>query len=81
MGEQISEDLEKVSLKFIDYEAIEKIILNINDKSALINTLSYISRINTLSMIMFARSGHIGTSLSSMEIFQGLLIHEYIRKI
>tara|TARA_X000000368_G_scaffold199442_1_gene157523 strand:+ start:10293 stop:12224 length:1932 start_codon:yes stop_codon:yes gene_type:complete len=76
MGEQISEDLEKVSLKFIDYEAIEKIILNINDKSALINTLSYISRINTLSMIMFARSGHIGTSLSSMEIFQWLLNYQ-----
>ena len=51
MGEQISEDLERISLKFIDYKSIEEIVQNINDKTALVNILSYISRINTLSMI------------------------------
>ena len=76
MGEQISEDLERISLKFIDYKSIEEIVQNINDKTALVNILSYISRINTLSMIMYARSGHIGTSLSSMEIFQWLLNYQ-----
>ena len=70
MGERISEDLERINLKFVDYKAIEKLILNIEDKEFLGNVLSYISRINTLSMIMYARSGHVGTSLSSMEIFQ-----------
>tara|TARA_B100000965_G_scaffold374928_1_gene366634 strand:+ start:22758 stop:24689 length:1932 start_codon:yes stop_codon:yes gene_type:complete len=73
MGEQISEDLEKINLKFIDQKTIEKITFNISDKGLRVNVLSYISRINTLSMIMFARSGHIGTSLSSMEIFQWLI--------
>ena len=48
MGEQISEDLEKISLKFIDYKTIEEIVLNINDKTTLVKILSYISRINTL---------------------------------
>ena len=76
MGEQISEDLERISLKFIDYKTIEEIVLNINDKTDLVNILTYISRINTLSMIMYARSGHIGTSLSSMEIFQWLLNYQ-----
>ena len=73
MGEQISEDLERINLKFIDSESIKEIIKNIDDKNHLVNVLSCISRINTLSMIMFARSGHIGTSLSSMEIFQWLI--------
>ena len=73
MGEQISRDLEKINLKFIDHDTIEKLTLNISDKNLLVSILSCVSRINTLSMIMFARSGHIGTSLSSMEIFQWLL--------
>jgi len=73
VGERISKDLESINLKFIDYESIEEIILNIDDKEFLVKILSYISRINTLSMIMYARSGHIGTSLSSMEIFQYLI--------
>ena len=76
MGERISEDLERINLKFIDYKAIEKLILNIEDKEFLGNVLSYISRINTLSMIMYARSGHVGTSLSSMEIFQWLINYQ-----
>ncbi len=76
MGERISEDLEKINLKFVDYKAIEKLILNIEDKEFLGNVLSYISRINTLSMIMYARSGHVGTSLSSMEIFQWLINYQ-----
>ena len=76
MGERISEDLERINLKFVDYKAIEKLILNIEDKEFLGNVLSYISRINTLSMIMYARSGHMGTSLSSMEIFQWLINYQ-----
>ncbi len=76
MGERISEDLERINLKFLDYKAIEKLILNIEDKELLGNVLSYISRINTLSMIMYARSGHVGTSLSSMEIFQWLINYQ-----
>ena len=76
MGERISEDLERINLKFVDYKAIEKLILNIEDKEFLGNVLSYISRINTLSMIMYARSGHVGTSLSSMEIFQWLINYQ-----
>ena len=32
MGERISEDLERINLKFVDYKAIEKLILNIEDK-------------------------------------------------
>ena len=45
MGEQISEDLERISLKFIDYKSIEEIVQNINDKTALVNILSYISKL------------------------------------
>ena len=55
MGEQISRDLEKINLKFIDYDTIEKLTLNISDKNLLVKILSCVSRINTLSMIMFAR--------------------------
>lgn len=73
MGEQISKDLEQINLKFIDHKTIEKLTLNISDKELMVKILSCVSRINTLSMIMFARSGHIGTSLSSMEIFQWLI--------
>lgn len=76
MGEQISKDLERITLKFIDYKTIEKLTSNIDDKEFLVDILSHISRINTLSMIMFARSGHIGTSFSSMEIFQWLINYQ-----
>ena len=76
MGEQISKDLERITLKFIDYKTVEQLTSNINDKEFLVNVLSDISRINTLSMIMYARSGHIGTSFSSMEIFQWLINYQ-----
>jgi transketolase len=76
MGEQISKDLERITLKFIDYKTIEKLTSSIDDKEFLVDILSHISRINTLSMIMFARSGHIGTSFSSMEIFQWLINYQ-----
>tara|TARA_B110000444_G_scaffold261547_1_gene315073 strand:- start:13524 stop:15455 length:1932 start_codon:yes stop_codon:yes gene_type:complete len=76
MGEQISKDLERITLKFIDYKTIEKLTSGIDNKEFLVDILSHISRINTLSMIMFARSGHIGTSFSSMEIFQWLINYQ-----
>lgn len=73
MGEKISEDLERINLHFIDKNAIDNLTADISEKKSLSSILSYVARFNTLSMVMYARSGHIGTSFSSMEIFQWLI--------
>ena len=54
---------------FVSYREINKIInLKINDyvKAEL---LALVNRLNTISIIKKAGSGHIGTSLSAIDIF------------
>ncbi len=62
-------------LQFVPLAEIRRIRKEIKEPIALSQILADIFRINTLSMIMEAGSGHIGSSFSSMDIVTWLLTH------
>ncbi len=63
-------------LVFIAPEAAERVIAGQKDDMAKTRLFAEIARLNTLSMIMEAGSGHIGSSLSAMDIVAWLWRNE-----
>src|SRR3972149_8367066 len=57
------------SIPFIPYEEFKRIIAAPAEKLDKLQVISDMCRVNTLSAIKRAGSGHIGSSLSSMDIF------------
>ncbi|PIS05283.1 MAG: transketolase [Candidatus Buchananbacteria bacterium CG10_big_fil_rev_8_21_14_0_10_42_9] len=55
-------------LRFIPKKEIERVVRQVNDRFSRAALLADIFRINTLSMIMEAGSGHLGSSFSSLDI-------------
>ncbi|NUM25130.1 MAG: transketolase [Candidatus Buchananbacteria bacterium] len=63
-------------LFFVPTSEINRIKENISDNIALVGVLANIFRINTLSMIKEAGSGHVGTSFSCLDIMTWLFTKE-----
>lgn len=69
-------DLNTYSISFVSYNEFKRILdTNINKYDKL-TLLSEMCRLNTLSSVKKAGSGHLGTSLSSMDIFVWLYFSE-----
>lgn len=65
-----------VQINFVTIEDITRIRKEVSDPITLAEILSDIFRLNTLSMIMRAGSGHIGTSFSCIDIITWLWTQE-----
>ncbi len=68
-------NLEK-NICFIPPSETQKVIAGVSDPIKRASILSDIFRFNTLSMIMYAGSGHIGSSFSAMDIITWLWTEE-----
>ncbi len=64
------------TLQYVLNEEIERIRHALKDPVARVSTLADVFRLNTLSMIMEAGSGHIGSSFSAMDIVSWLWLEE-----
>lgn len=64
------------SISFIPYNEFQRILTTNIIKYEKLQLLTEMCRLNTLSSVKFAGSGHLGTSLSSMEIFTWLYFSE-----
>ena len=70
--------IEEKKLYFAPLSEIKRISSSIKDPIAQAEALSDIFRLNTLSMIMEAGSGHLGSSFSSMDIITWLWTQEMV---
>lgn len=76
MGERDNFTSSGTNLFYVPLDEIKKIRKEISDPILRAETLADIFRINTLYMIKFAGSGHIGTSFSAMDIATWLWLEE-----
>lgn len=65
-----------LDIPFIPYQEFQRILHSPPDKFSGLEIISDMCRVNTLSAIKRAGSGHIGSSFSSMDIFTYMYFHE-----
>ncbi len=65
-----------VNISFVDKKEIDRIINAVTDKNSRLDILADICRLNALSAVKKAGSGHLGSSFSAMEIMVAMYFSE-----
>ena len=66
------------SIQFVPVPEIQRLRAGLEDRHERARVLADACRINTLSMIAYAGSGHVGTSFSAMDVICWLLTEELV---
>ena len=76
MGDIQTDQGESLELRYVPVTEFQRLLRATPDAIARTRAFAALARINTLSMITGAWSGHIGTSFSSLEIMSWLFLNE-----
>ena len=76
MGDIQTDQGESLELQYVPVTEFQRLLRTSADPVARTRAFAALARINTLSMIAGAWSGHIGTSFSSLEVMSWLFLNE-----